>query len=280
MNILLKKWARDLPAVLGTLIIAVFIVVALFAPWLAPFPGDATAIHPELRLQAPNAQHWFGTDNLGRDILSRVILGTRAALFSSLAVIGIAMLIGISLGLVAGYVDGWVSHAITGITDVFLAVPQLLLALAVATLVGSGRVSAMLALTLTYWPFFTRLVYSETRRLRDALFIDALRGMGAGSARIVFAHILPNLLSAVIVRATIGLGLTILVAASLGFLGVGAAPPDPDWGLAIAQSQNYLPRAWWFVTFPGLAILLTVLGFNLIGDGLRDLVDPRLRRSR
>jgi peptide/nickel transport system permease protein len=138
----------------------------------------------------------------------------------------------------------------------------------------------MLALALTYWPFFTRLVYAETRRLRASLFVDALQGIGASTARIVFAHILPNAISPVIVRATIGLGFTILVAAVLGFLGVGATPPQPDWGLTISESRNYLPDAWWYATFPGLAIFVAVLGFNLLGDGLRDLVDPRLRRSR
>jgi peptide/nickel transport system permease protein len=137
----------------------------------------------------------------------------------------------------------------------------------------------MAALALTYWPFFTRLVFAETRRLQASLFVDALRGIGAGSARILFLHILPNAISPVIVRATIGMGFTILVAAVLGFLGMGATPPAPDWGLTISESRNYLPDAWWYSTFPGLAILATVLGFNLLGDGLRDLVDPRLRRS-
>jgi peptide/nickel transport system permease protein len=166
------------------------------------------------------------------------------------------------------------------ITDVFLALPQLVLALALAQLLTPSLESAMIALALTYWPFFTRLVYAETRRLQASLFVDALRGIGAGSGRIIFFHILPNAISPVIVRATIGMGFTILVAAVLGFLGMGATPPAPDWGLTISESRNYLPDAWWYATFPGLAILVTVLGFNLLGDGLRDLVDPRLRRSR
>jgi peptide/nickel transport system permease protein len=140
--------------------------------------------------------------------------------------------------------------------------------------------SAMLALSLTYWPFFTRIVFAEARRLSNSLFVDALRGIGAGTGRIVFLHILPNAASPIIVRATIGLGFTILTAAVLGFLGMGATPPAPDWGLTIAQSRVYLPGAWWYALYPGLAILLTVMGFNLLGDGLRDLVDPRLRRSR
>jgi peptide/nickel transport system permease protein len=140
--------------------------------------------------------------------------------------------------------------------------------------------TAMLALALTYWPFFTRIVFAETRRLRSALFIDALEGIGASTLRVLLAHVLPNAASPIIVRATIGLGFTILVAAVLGFLGMGATPPAPDWGLTIAQSRTYLPNAWWYAMFPGLAIFVTVLGFNLLGDGLRDILDPRLRRSR
>jgi peptide/nickel transport system permease protein len=166
------------------------------------------------------------------------------------------------------------------VTDVFLSLPQLVLALALAQLLQPSLETAMVALALTYWPFFTRLVYAETRRLRASLFVDALQGIGASTGRIVFLHILPNAISPVIVRATIGLGFTILVAAVLGFLGVGATPPQPDWGLTISESRNYLPDAWWYATFPGLAIFIAVLGFNLLGDGLRDLVDPRLRRSR
>jgi peptide/nickel transport system permease protein len=163
---------------------------------------------------------------------------------------------------------------------VFLAVPQLILALALAQLLSRGMSTAMLAPALTYWPFFTRTVYAEARRVRSMLFVEALEGVGASRWRIMFLHVLPNIASPIIVRATIGMGFTILTAALLGFLGIGAAPPDPDWGLAIAESRQYLPENWWFATFPGLAILVTVLGFNLFGDGLRDLVDPKLRRSR
>src|SRR5690349_11568554 len=195
-------------------------------------------------------------------------------------VVGVSMAVGVPLGLVAGYYQGGASEVIMRVTDVFLAVPQLILALAIAQLMGPSLQSAMLALTLTYWPFFTRIVYAEARRLEASLFIDALQCIGARGPRILFLHILPNCISPIIVRATIGMGFTILVAAVLGFLGMGATPPAPDWGLTIAESRNYLPGAWWYSIFPGLAILVTVLGFNLLGDGLRDLVDPRLRRSR
>lgn len=280
MSPVLRKLWRDVPAMIGLAIVIAVLVVAILGPWLAPFPGDAAASHLARRLKPPTAAFPFGTDNLGRDILSRVILGARGVLVVALTVVAVAMAIGVPLGLVAGYRGGWISEAIMRVTDAVLAIPQLVLALALAQLLTPSLESAMLALSLTYWPFFTRIVYAETRRLTVSLFVDALRGIGAGGGRILFLHILPNVISPVVVRATIGLGFTILVAAVLGFLGMGATPPAPDWGLTIAESRIYLPTAWWYATFPGLAILLTVMGFNLLGDGLRDLVDPRLRRSR
>jgi peptide/nickel transport system permease protein len=278
--LILRKFARDIPAVVGLAIVVFVVAVAIAGPWIAPHPGDIVASHLPQRLKPPSMAFPFGTDNLGRDLFSRVILGTRGALEVALAVVVLAAAIGVPLGLVAGYATGWLSDLIMRVTDVFLSLPQLILALALAQLLSPSLETAMLALALTYWPFFTRLVFAETRRLRASLFVDALQGIGASSARIVFAHILPNAISPVIVRATIGLGFTILVAAVLGFLGVGATPPEPDWGLTISESRNYLPDAWWYAAFPGFAILLAVLGFNLLGDGLRDLVDPRLRRSR
>ena len=280
MRAILAKLSRDAPAMLGLAIVVVVVLLAIFGPWLAPFPEDAASSHLARRLRPPTAQYLFGTDNLGRDIFSRVILGARGALSIALTVVLAAMLIGVPLGLLAGFRRGWLSELIMRVTDVVLAIPQLVLALALAQLMSPSLETAMLALSLTYWPFFTRIVYAETRRLSASLFVDALRGVGAGTGRIVFLHILPNAISPVIVRATIGLGFTILVAAVLGFLGMGATPPAPDWGLTIAESRVYLPNAWWYVTFPCLAILFTVMGFNLLGDGLRDLVDPRIRRSR
>jgi len=272
--LVLKKFARDFPALAGLVIVLAIVVVALIGPWVAPYPGDAAGSHLLQRLKPPSAAFPFGTDNLGRDLLSRVILGARGALEVAVIVVVLAAGIGVPLGLVAGYRSGWVSEAIMRVTDVFLALPQLILALALAQLMSPSLESAMIALALTYWPFFTRLVYAETRRLQSSLFVDALRGIGAGDGRILFLHILPNALSPIIVRATLGMGFTILVAAVLGFLGMGATPPDPDWGLTIAESRNYLPGAWWYSIFPGLAILVTVLAVNYLGDGLRDALDP------
>lgn len=278
--LILRKFLRDLPAVLGALIVAGVIILAVIGPYVIPHPEGAFESNILARLKPPSPEFLFGTDNLGRDLFSRVVLGTRSALIVALTVVFVSMLIGVPLGLIAGYSDGIVSELIMRVTDVFLAVPQLILALALAQLLSRGIESAMLALALTYWPFFCRTVYAETRRVRAAVFVEALQALNASRLRILALHVLPNVASPVIVRMTIGMGFTILTAALLGFLGVGATPPDPDWGLTIAESRQYLPESWWFATFPGLAIFITVLGFNLLGDGVRDLIDPKLRRSR
>jgi peptide/nickel transport system permease protein len=278
--LVVRRFLQDTSAVVGLAIVLFAVLVALFAEHLAPYPLDAYESHLLQRLQPPSWDFPFGTDNLGRDIFSRVILGTQSALIVALSVVAASILIGVPAGLFAGYFGGWLADAIMRLTDVFLAVPQLILALALAQLMSPSLETAMIALTLTYWPFFARSVYAETQRLRVSVFVEALQGLGAGNMRVMFLHVLPNAASPIIVRATIGMGFTILTAAVLGFLGMGATPPEPDWGLAIAESRQYLPEAWWFATFPGLAIFAAVFGFNLLGDGVRDIVDPRLRRSR
>jgi len=278
--LILKKLLQDVPAMLGLLIVLVAVVLAFVPELLVSDIGSANRGNILYRLQPPSDLFLFGTDDLGRDVFKRVVLGTRSALTIAVAVVSIAMVIGVPLGLVAGYMSGFRSEAIMRITDVFLAVPQLILAIAIAQILGRGAESAMIALAITYWPFFTRTVYAETQRVRSSLFIEALEGLGASRLRIMAFHILPNVAAPVIVRATVGMGFTILTAAVLGFLGVGATPPDPDWGLSISEGRKYLPEQWWYATFPGLAILTLVLGFNLLGDGIRDLVDPRLRKSR
>lgn len=278
--LIIKKFLRDIPAVIGLVIVVAIVLIGLFAPYVVPNVDLAYVPNLSARLQPPSSEYLFGTDNLGRDIFTRVLLGTRTGLAIALGVVAIAILIGVPLGLYAGYVKGPLSEIIMRFTDISLAVPQLILALALAQIFGRGLESAMLALALTYWPFFCRTVYAETRRVRTSMFVEALEALNASRWRIALVHILPNVASPIIVRATLGMGFTILTAALLGFLGVGAAPPSPDWGLSIAESRQYLPMNWWFAAFPGLAIFVTVLGFNLLGDGLRDLVDPKLRRSR
>src|SRR5215203_5981111 len=201
--LVLKKFAKDKPAVMGLVVVLVVVLVAVFASYLAPYPGDVSASHLLRRLKAPSWAHPFGTDNLGRDIFSRVILGARGALTIAVMVVGTSMLIGVPLGLIGGYYQGWGAETIMRVTDMFLAVPQLILALALAQLLSPSLENAMLALALTYWPFFTRIVYAETRRLRVSVFVEALQGLNAGAFRIMFAHILPNAAPPIIIRATI-----------------------------------------------------------------------------
>ncbi|WP_372624607.1 ABC transporter permease [Falsiroseomonas sp.] len=280
MPLALRRLLTDPSALLGLGILLVMLVCAVAGEQLVPYPEDAFDAKPWQRLEPPSAEFWFGTDGLGRDVFSRTIMGARVALMIALSVVVAAMLVGVPLGLLAGYHGGWLSEVVMRVTDVFQAVPQLVLALAFAAVMRPSVSSAMLALALTYWPFFCRIVYGETRRVKSGLFVDALQAQGAATGRILFLHVLPNVAPAIIVRATIGMGVTILVAATLGFLGMGAAPPTPEWGLMVAEARKDLPEGWWQSLFPGLAILLAVLGFNLVGDAVRDIADPRLRRSR
>lgn len=280
MKYLISFLIRDKAAILGFFLFAVILSCAIGGGYIVPYPEDAFDAKPWQRMLPPSAEHILGTDGMGRDVFSRLVLGSRIALLIAFVTVFFSMIIGVPLGLCAGYYGKKLSQIIMRITDVFLAVPQLVLALVFATIMRPSVSTAMLALIITYWPLFCRVVYSETRRIAASPFVDALEAAGCSSSRILFMHILPNVMPVIIIRATIGMGVTILVAAALGFLGLGAVPPTPEWGLMIAESQRYLPSGWWISVFPGIAILLTVLAFNLIGDSLRDAIDPRLRRSR
>jgi peptide/nickel transport system permease protein len=277
---ILRAFLRDRSAIAGGVIVLTMLFIALFAKMLAPYPDDAFESHLILRLRPPGLEHFFGTDVFGRDVFSRVLMGTGNALMIALGVVSVAAMIGVPLGLFAGYFEGWPGDVVMRITDIFLSVPSLILAIALAQLLQPGLSSAVIALSYTYWPHFCRSAYAEARALKTATFIEALESLGVGRMRIIFMHILPNTASPIIVRATLGMGYIILTAAVLGFLGIGIPAPEPDWGAAIAEGRQYLPRSWWLISFPGLAIFLTVLGFNLLGDGLRDVIDPRLRKSR
>jgi peptide/nickel transport system permease protein len=276
----LRRIREDRLALAGLLILLGLALSAAFAPWLAPYPDDVTEVHPTERLLPPGWAHPLGTDRLGGDILSRLLFGARITILIAFIAVGASILIGVPTGLVAGHLRGWPSDLIMRVADVFLAVPQIVLAIAIAQTLGPSIPNVILALSLTYWPWFTRLVYAETRSTLNETFAEATRGLGAGSARLVFLHVLPNIASPIIVRASLGMGFTILTAASLGFLGLGAEPYSPEWGRTIAESRSYLPEAWWYATAPGLAIFLVVMGFNMFGDGLRDVLDPRLRKGR
>jgi len=265
-------------SVIGFFLVAVFLIIALIGPMIILYPGDIKgAIHMDQKLRPPSSAHPFGTDEVGRDIYSRVIIGTRLSLQIGLIIIFVAMGIGIPLGIIAGYVGGWLNEIIMRVTDVFLSIPGLLLALAIVGALGPGIKNAMLALSIVWWPGYVRLVQGKTLSLKEESFVEAAKSIGASKLRIIFSHILPNCTSPIIVKASMDMGMAILFAANLGFIGVGAQPPEPEWGAMISTGRNYLPDHWWMATFPGLAILITVLGFNLLGDGLRDVLDPQSR---
>jgi peptide/nickel transport system permease protein len=277
---LLKRLMQDRAAALGTLIIGTLVVVAIFAPWFAPYPEDVTAFHLSQRLQPPSSENWFGTDRMGSDIFSRLLFGARITITIAVIAVGVSVLIGVPIGLIAGYYGRFTGGLLMRTSDVFLAVPQIVLAIAIAQTLGPSVENVILALSLTYWPFWARLVYAETRALKSQVFVEAAQALGASDLRVMILHILPNTLSAIIVRTSIGMGVTILTAAALGFLGLGAPPPAPEWGRTISEAREFLPEAWWYAAAPGLAIFLVVMGFNLLGDGLRDILDPKLRRGR
>lgn len=276
---LVKRFARDKAALLGATLLGLLVIAAIFAPWLSPYPNDVFDFHIERRLMPPAPEALMGTDRMGSDIFSRLLFGARITLMLAGIAVGSALLIGVPIGLVAGYYQSWFSDALMRVAEIFLAVPQIVLAIAIAQTLGPSIENVILALSLTYWPFWARLVYAETRSMRNEVFVESAVALGASPWRVIVLHILPNIASPIIVRTSIGMGATILTAATLGFLGLGAPPPTPEWGRMIAESREYLPEAWWYALAPGIAIFLTVLGFNLFGDGLRDILDPRTRRS-
>lgn len=276
----LKRLLSDRAASLGAAIILGLILVAIFAPWIAPYPGDVSAFHLTERLQPPSADHIFGTDRMGSDVFSRILFGARITISIAVIAVGVSVAIGVPLGLLAGYYGGFPGGFLMRTSDIFLAVPQIVLAIAIAQTLGPSVENVILALSLTYWPFWARLVYAETNSLKKHTFVEAAQALGASDLRVMVLHILPNTASAIIVRTSIGMGATILTAAALGFLGLGAPPPTPEWGRTISEAREFLPEAWWYAAAPGLAIFLVVMGFNLLGDGLRDILDPKLRKGR
>jgi peptide/nickel transport system permease protein len=274
------RLARDGSALFGLVLILALLAAALLAPLLATHPDDVFELHPAQRLQPPSGDHLLGTDRMGSDIYSRLLFGARITLLIGVIAVGASLAIGVPVGLVAGYYHGWASDLLMRVSDIFLAVPQVVLAIAIAQTLGPSLPNVILALSVTYWPWFARLVYAETRSLQQEIFVESTAALGASPLRLIVLHVLPNVASPIIVRASIGMGFTILTAAALGFLGLGPPPPTPEWGRTIAESREFLPDAWWYAAAPGLAIFLTVMGFNLLGDGLRDVLDPRIRRAR
>ncbi len=260
-------------ALLGLLIIVALVLMAAAAPILTSGGGTEQALSH--RLLPPSSEHWFGTDELGREIYDRIIWGARITLYIVGLVGVIVVPIGLLVGTVAGYVGGWVDIVLMRITDIFLAFPRLILALAFVAVLGPGLENAVLAIALTTWSPFARIARAETLTIRNAEHILAARAQGASAARIILRHVTPLCLSSVIVRLTLDMAGIILTAAGLGFLGLGAQPPMPEWGAMISTGRQYMLDQWWLATIPGLAILIVSMGFNLLGDGLRDVLDPR-----
>jgi len=263
----------------GLVIVSSFVVLGLIAPYILTRPEDAwgLAYSIDKRLMPPSLEHPFGTDEYGRDVFNRVLLGARFSLVIGVGVVALSLAIGVPIGLVAGYMGGRVGTALMRITDMFLAFPPLLLAVALAATLGRGLLNTIVALSLSWWPWYSRLVYLQVSSVKNMPYVDAARVVGLDEARIMFKHVLPNSLTPVITQATLDVGSAILEASALSFLGVGVPPPIPEWGLLVSSGWHLVSRAWWISFFPGLAIVITVLGFNLLGDAVKELMDPRLR---
>lgn len=266
---------RNVNFVVGFLMILSLILVAIFAQQFAPYGYDEP--HKQDRLQAPNSTYLFGTDDFGRDMFSKVIYGTRITLWVALLGTSIQLFLGVVIGLLCGYFGGWVDKVLLFITDVTWCVPGTILALAVVTVLGKGLTNSIIAISLVGWASYARTVRAKTMSLRTMAFVETGRAFGESSLSLMFRYILPNIVPSLIVLISNNLPGTIMATTTLSFLGLGSQPPSPDWGLAISQGMNYVHRAQWLSIFPGLALVYTVLGFNILGEGMRDLLDPRLK---
>ena len=271
----LRRLMRNRGAVMGLAILALLALMAIFAPLLARHDPNAMAMAEAL--QGPSARYPFGTDQFGRDILTRIIYGARLSFQVGFIAVSIALVCGVLLGLAAGYYGRWVDAMVTMVIDVMLAFPGLLLALAIVAVLGPSLLNLMVAVGISAVPTYTRLVRGSVLAAKQQAYVEAARVIGASDGAVMFKHILPNVLAPVIVLATLGIGGAILVGASISFLGLGAKPPTPEWGAMLSTGRNYLAMAWWITFFPGLAIMVTVLSINMLGDGLRDALDPRLK---
>jgi len=284
---------RSLLSMIGLILIIILIFIALFAPFIASqhpsyvsveteqdtkVTEERWAINFSQSLLPPSPKHLFGTDDYGRDLFSMVIYGSRTSFRICVIVVSISTLIGIILGGIAGYFGGIIDEILMRITDVFLAIPYLILAMAIAAALGRSIDHIMEALIIVWWPTYARIMRGQVISIREQQYVEAARSVGASNTRILFRHIFPNSFAPLLVEITLDLGAVLLVAAGLSFIGLGASPGTAEWGLMISSGRTYMFQAWWYVTFPGLAILLVVLGFNLLGDGLRDVTDPKLRR--
>jgi len=263
-------------AVIGALLVCMFLFLAIFGSRIAPY--DPYEVKIRERFTPPSKTHWFGTDKMGRDVFSRMLHGARYSIRAGLIVLVIAVPIGVLLGGIAGLFGGWRDEVIMRFTDVFLAFPSLILAMSFSAALGPSLFNAMIALSIVWWPMYTRLIRGQALSVRETDYVEAARSRGAGNWYLVRRHILPNCLSPILVTFTLDMGWIITATAALSFLGFGAQPPMPEWGRMISDGRIYMLQAWWVSVFPGLGIVMTVLGFNLLGDGIRDALDPKLRR--
>lgn len=259
----------------GLVLIFALVVFAVIGPYVAPY--DPYTTDPINKLEDPSKAHVFGTDNLGRDILTRVLYGARISMTIAVIILLVSGTIGTFIGIIAGYFGGGIDNILMRITDIFLAFPRLILAMAVAAALGRSLNNVVLAVAFTTWTIFARLARGQALAVKEEDYVEAARASGATNWRILSVHVLPLCISPVIIQGTIAMGGIILIVAGLGFVGFGAQPPTPEWGVMVSDGRNYLPTAWWACVFPGLAIMFTVLGFNLLGDGVRDILDPRMR---
>jgi peptide/nickel transport system permease protein len=271
-----RQLRHNRAALIGAALVIFEIALALTAPWVAPY--DPFDQNPREALQAPSREHLFGTDDTGRDLFSRVIYGTQISLRVGLISVGIGGGIGIVLGIIAGYRGGAIDNTVMRVMDLLLAFPGILLALAIIAILGPGLFNVMIAVGISSIPYYTRVARGSSLALRDREFVLGARAIGCDDAHITLRYILPNVLPPLIVLATLGIAGAILTAAGLSFIGLGAVPPAPEWGAILTLGRKYINQAWWYTTFPGLAIAVTVLGINMLGDALRDALDPRLRR--
>ena len=277
---IVSRGSRNPMVALGTTIIIVMVALAILAPYLPMADPTLSVINVEERLLPPSGRHWFGTDNVGQDVFSRVIWGTRVSLTVASSAIFFSLMIGVVLGLTAGYFGGVADYIIAGTIDLFWTFPAFLLALAFAAALGPSLLNVILAISVSYWAGFGRLMRGQALSVRERQFIEASRALGAKSRRIMFTHVLPNCIAPLTVWASVGVADAITIESSLSFLGAGTPPSTPSWGNMLNLGMINIGEAWWVVTFPGVVLLITVLGFNLLGDGLRDVLDPRMKGMR
>ncbi|OYX44653.1 MAG: D-ala-D-ala transporter subunit [Rhodobacterales bacterium 32-67-9] len=273
------RFRQSTLSMVGAGMVAVVLFFTVFGTMLAPYPDHvAGGVETAARFQPPSAGHPFGTNELGQDVLSLVMAGTTVSVLAGFGVVLIGSVIGTLVGSVAGFVGGWADEVLMRLTDLTLTIPSLILAMAIAAALGPGFANMVIAISLSWWPGYARLVRGEVLAAREEVYVTAARAIGANPARILFRHILPNVVSPIIVKMSLDMGFAILTVAGLGFIGIGVRPPTPEWGTLLSLSRSYMPDYWWTAMAPGMAMFLAVFGFNLLGDGLRDILDPKARR--